>query len=147
MRPLDLGHFPQPEWNDSGSVEASLEALWAASDESTAVEACDAFLWAMGDNHAGTFYPVVLGVLAEIQKILVSGKPWAQRATIEALIDLGGSFAPERGYETFLGGSVQETLRAFVHSMRRHIVPLAVGDDARAKSAIDLLELIDDQAV
>jgi len=147
MRPLNLDHFPQPESNDFGSVDASLEALWTAHDESTAVEAYDAFLWAMGNNHAGTFYPVILGVLPEIEKTLVSGKPWAQRATIEALIDLGGSFIPEEGYETYLGGSVQETLKAFVHSMRRHIAPLAAGDDARAKSAIDLLELIDDQAV
>lgn len=147
MRPLNLDHFPQPESNDPGSVEAALEALWSACDEPSAIEAYDAFLWAMGNNHAGTFYPVVLGVLPEIEQLLVSGKPWAQRATIEALIDLGGSFAPEEGYETYLGGSVQGTLRAFIHSMRGHIAPLAIGDDARAKSAIDLLELIDDQAV
>jgi hypothetical protein len=147
MRPLNLGHFPQPESNGPDTVESSLEALWAAHDESSSVDAYDAFLWAMGNNHAGTFYPVVLGVLPEIEKILVSGKPWAQRATIEALIDLGGSFMPEQGYETYLGGSVQETLRAFLHRIRRHLEPLVVGDDARAKSAIDLLELIDDQTV
>jgi hypothetical protein len=128
-------------------VEAALEALWTADDESTAVEAYDAFLWAIGNNHAGTFYPVVLAVLPEIEQILMNGGSWAQRATIEALIDLGGSFVPEQGHETYLGGSVQETLRAFIHSMRDHLVPLAVGDDARAKSALDLIELIDDQAV
>jgi hypothetical protein len=147
MKPLDLSHFPQPETNDPGSVEAALEALWTADDESTAVEAYDAFLWAIGNNHAGTFYPVVLAVLPEIEQILMNGGSWAQRATIEALIDLGGSFVPEQGHETYLGGSVQETLRAFIHSMRDHLVPLAVGDDARAKSALDLIELIDDQAV
>jgi hypothetical protein len=147
MRPLDFSHFPQPETNDPGSVEAALEALWTADDESTAVEAYDAFLWAIGNNHAGTFYPVVLAVLPEIEQILMNGGSWAQRATIEALIDLGGSFGPEQGHETYLGGSVQETLRAFIHSMRDHLVPLAVGDDARAKSALDLIELIDDQAV
>lgn len=147
MRPLDLGHFPQPETNDPGSVDASLVALWAADDEATAREAYDAFLWAIGNNHAGTFYPVVLGVLPEVEQILQRGKPWAQRATIEALIDLGGSFVPEPGYETYLGGAVQDMLRAFIQSMRGHVAPLADGDDARAKSAIDLLELIDDRAV
>jgi hypothetical protein len=147
MKPLDLGHFPQPESNHPGTVEASLDALWAAYDEPSAVDACDAFLWAVGDNHAGTFYPIVLGVLPEIEQILANGKPCAQRAAMEALIDLGGAFVPEQGYETYLGGSVQETLRAFVRSVRHHVAPLAIGDDARARSAIELLELIDDQTV
>lgn len=147
MEVLTLDQFPQPEHNDRGSVKAALEALRDARDEASAAEAYDAFLWAVGNNHAGTFYPVVLAVLPEVEKLLVEGEYWAQRATIEALIDLGGSFAPEEGYETYLGGSVQGTLKTFIHSLRRQIAPLAIGDDPRARSAADLLELIDDQAV
>ena len=146
MRPLDLSHFPQPESNDSGSVEAALDGLRDAEDESAASEAYDAFLWAVGNNHAGTFYPVILGVLPEIEQILRNGKAWAQRAAMESLIDLGGSFVPEEGYENYLGAPVQQALNAFIHSMRQHVEPLANGNDARAKSAIDLRELIDDQA-
>ena len=146
MRPLDLSHFPQPESNDSGSVAAALDGLRDAEDESAASEAYDAFLWAVGNNHAGTFYPVILGVLPEIEQILRNGKAWAQRAAMESLIDLGGSFVPEEGYENYLGAPVQQALNAFIHSMRQHVEPLANGNDARAKSAIDLLELIDDQA-
>ena len=155
MRPLDLSHFPQPESNDSGSVEAALDGLRDAEDESAASEAYDAFLWAVGNNHAGTFYPVILGVLPEIEQIAscdgsqpadANGKAWAQRAAMESLIDLGGSFVPEEGYENYLGAPVQQALNAFIHSMRQHVEPLANGNDARAKSAIDLLELIDDQA-
>ncbi|MDR7307896.1 hypothetical protein [Rhodoferax saidenbachensis] len=145
MRPLNLSQFPQPESNESGSVEAALDALRHAEDESTADEAYDAFLWAIGNNHAGTFYPVVLGVLPEIEQILMHGKAWAQRAVMESLIDLGGSFVPEEGYENYLGASVQETLNAFIRSMRRQVAPLAKGNDECAKSAADLLELIDDQ--
>ena len=146
MRPLNLIQFPQPESNESDSVEAALDALRDAKDESTANEAYDAFLWAMGNNHAGTFYPVVLGVLPEIEQILMTGNAWAQRAVMESLIDLGGSFVPEEGYENYLGASVQKSLNAFIDSMRHHITPLANGNDARAKSATDLLELIDDRA-
>jgi hypothetical protein len=146
MKPLALDHFPQPDSNDSDSVEAALDALWNAYDESTANDAYDAFLWAVGNNHAGTYYPVVLGVLPEIEQILMDGKAWAQRAAMESLIDLGGSFAPEEGYDTYLGASVKETLNAFIHSMRHRIAPLTNGTDARAKSAIELLELIDDLA-
>jgi hypothetical protein len=145
MKPLALDHFPQPESNDSNSVDAALDALWNAYDEPTANDAYDALLWATGNNHAGTYYPVVLGVLPEIEQILVNGKEWAQRAAMESLIDLGGSFVPAEGYETYLGASVKETLNAFIHSMRHRIAPLATGTDMRAKSAIELLELIDDQ--
>jgi hypothetical protein len=145
MAPLDLDHFPQPESNDSGSVEAALEALRVAYDQSTADDAYDAFLWAMGNNHAGTFYPIMLGVLPDLEKILMDGTPWARRAVMESLIDLGGTFTPERGHETYLGASVQETLKAFIQSMHRHVKPLAAGNDSCAQSARDLLELIDDQ--
>ena len=141
-----LDHFPQPDSNEPGSAETALDALRNACDESTANEAYDSFLWAIGNNHAGTFYPIILGVLPEIEQILISGKTWAQRAAMESLIDLGGSFVPEKGYETYLGASVQKTLNAFIQSMRGHITPLADGSDARAKSALELLELIDDQA-
>jgi hypothetical protein len=146
MTTLDLAQFPQPESNESDSVEKALLALRETRNEQAAVDASDAFLWAMGNNHAGTFYPVVLGVLRDLEQILMSGQPWAQRAVMESLIDLGGTFAPEDGYETYLGVSVQETLTAFIQSLRHHVEPLATGSDARARSAVDLLELIDDQA-
>ncbi len=146
MNPLDLDRFPQPDSNDSGTVSDALDALRNACDESTANEACDAFLWAVGNNHTGTFHPIVLGVLAELEQILVRGTAWAQQAVMESLIDMGGSFVPEEGYETYLGSSVQQTLDAFIQSMRHHVAPLAEGSDARARSAAELLELIDDQA-
>lgn len=145
--PLNLAQFPQPESNASGSVAAALDALRDAEDEASANEAYDAFLWAVGNNHAGTFYPVVLGVFPEIEQILVSGSAWAQRAVLESLIDLGGTFVPEPGYEDYLGIPVHQTLKAFIHSLRSHIAPLADGNDARAQSATDLLELIDDQTI
>jgi hypothetical protein len=146
MTAPDFDRFPQPEHNKSGSVAAALEALRNAHDEPSAVDACDAFLWAVGDNHAGTFYPVVLAARPAIEDIVVNGGYWAQRATIEALIDLGGPFASEEGQETYQGESVQAALRTFIGSLRGHIAPLAIGDDPRAESAAELLELIDDQA-
>jgi len=147
MTPLNIDSFPQPDSNDPGSVERALQAIRNAHDEQAAVDACDAFLWAVGNNHAGTYYPVVLGVLPALEQILVSGQTWAQRAAVEALIDLGGTFIPEPGHETHRGASVREALTRFIHAQRQRIAELAAGDDARAQSAADLLELIDDQAI
>ena len=106
-------------------MKAALDALRNSDDESNANRAYDAFLWAIGNHHAGTFYPVVLDILPETEQILTNGNPWAQRAVMKSLINLGGSFAAQGGYENHLGVSVQ---------------------DAHTKSAVDLLELIDDQA-
>jgi hypothetical protein len=145
MSQLELSHFPQPEFNEADSVQAALDALSHAKDESSSHEAHEAFLWAVGNSHAGTYHPIILGVLPEIEKILVGGNAWAQRAAIESLIDLGGSFVPEPGYETYLGGPVQEKLTAFIHSMRRQIELLTKGRETCASSAKELLDLINDQ--
>ena len=146
VKPLDPHSYPQPEWNDPSSVHAALEAVRRAHDEPSANEAYDRLLWAVGNNHSGTFYPVVLAVLPQIEQILINAGTWAQRAAMESLIDLGGSFIPEERYKTHLGASVREQLQAFIHSLRPRVVPLAVGHNARSQSAVDLLELIDDQA-
>lgn len=141
----DLDDYPQPEWNDPGSVRTALEAIQRAHDEPSANEACDRLLWAVGNNHSGTFYPVVLAALPQLERILIHGGAWSQWASMESLIDLGGTFIPEAGHETHLGTSVRKEVQAFIHSLRSHIEPLAVGNDARSRSAAELLELIDDQ--
>jgi hypothetical protein len=146
MEPLDPDRYPQPEWNDPGSLFAALKALREAQDEPSAAEACDRFLWAVGNNHTGTFYPVVLAALPHIEKILVDGGTWPRYAAMESLIDLGGPFVPEPGHETHLGASVQARLRAFIRSLRPRIVPLAHGNNALSRGAQDLLELMDDLA-
>lgn len=145
MTSLDFSQFPQPESNEPSSVEDALEALRGAHDLDSAEQAYDKFLWSMGNNHAGTFYPVVLAVLPQIEQILKDGGSWAKRAAMESLIDLCGSFVPENGHALYLGLSVQEALRTFVQSMRPRVAPLVHGTDALSQSASDLLELIDDQ--
>ncbi|HET7867857.1 MAG TPA: hypothetical protein VFL86_25920 [Burkholderiaceae bacterium] len=146
---MELTHletYPQPEGNDPGSVPAALKALAQAHDESSALEACDRFLWTVGNNHAGTFFPIVLAALPQMEQILIGGGAWSRQAAMEALIDLGGPFVPEQGHETHLGVPVQETLRLFIRSMRPHILPLTHASGELRRSAEDLVELIDDLA-
>lgn len=136
---------PQPEWNDPDSIPLALLRLRDAHDEASAFEAHDQFLWAVGNGDAGTFYPVVLTVLPELERLLANGGFWTQQAVMECLIDLSGSFIPEAGYEVHDGVAVQPALQAAVRAMRTLVLPLAVGDYARARSAAELAELIDDQ--
>jgi hypothetical protein len=141
----DPAQFPQPEWNDADSVHGALQALRNVRDDTSAIEAQDRFLWAVGNNHAGTFHPVVLATLPGLDQILQGGNSWARHAVLECLIDLAGSFIAEQGHAMHQGAPVQDTLQAFVQSLRPRIAELAEGSDVESRSARELLELIDDQ--
>ena len=145
MQTPDPSPFPQPEWNDADSVDGALAALRQARDDTSAMEAQDRFLWAVGDNHAGTFHPVVLATLPALHQILQGGHSWARYAVLECLIDLAGSFVPAEGHALHQGAPVQDTLQAFVQSLRPRVAELAEGSETEADSAQELLELIDDQ--
>ena len=146
MAALNFSQFPQPESNDKNSVEEALGAIRVAQDERSAREAYDKFLWSVGNSHAGTFYPVVLAALPHLEMILGDGGAWARWAVVESLIDLCGSFIPQPDHDFYLSASVQETLQAFVHSMRPKVLLLTQEVSPLSKSAFELLELIDDQA-
>ncbi len=145
MQMPDPAQFPQPEWNDADSVVGALEALRKVHDDTSAIEAQDRFLWAVGNNHAGTFHPVVLATLPGLHQILQGGNSWARHAVLECLIDLAGSFIAEHGHDMHQGAPVQDTLQAFVQSLRPRVAELADGGEVESDSARELLELIDDQ--
>lgn len=147
VQPVDPAAFdrhPLPDGNDPDDVAAALEAVWRAHDGTSATDACDQLLWAVGDNDAGTFHPVVLAVLPHLGQVLEKAGPWAQHAAIEALIDLAGTFAPAEGHETHEGQAVREAVRAFVKTLRPRLVGIAQAADGRSNGASELLELIDD---
>ena len=145
--PINFNSYPQPEWNASNSVIGALEVLQQAHNKKSSDEAYGRFLSAVGNDHAGTYYPVVLAVLPQIEKVLNTGGVWAKRAGLEALIDLGGSFIPEPGHEFHCDVSVKEALQAAIRSMRPVVAPLMKSDTSISKIASDLIELIDDQVV
>jgi len=89
----------QPRWNREDAVPTALRGLGLCVSESTSRDAYDKVLDALGNNHAGTYYPVVLAALPFFGEILQGGGEWARIATLDILVDLSGSFAPESGFE------------------------------------------------
>jgi hypothetical protein len=89
----------QPNWNRGDSVPAALRGLGVCASESASGEAYHNVLYALGNNHAGTYYPVALAALPFLAEILEGGGPWARIATLDILVDLIGSFEPESGFE------------------------------------------------
>jgi hypothetical protein len=147
-----LAQYPQPEWNDETSVIRALELTAVASDRAAAKVAYGRLLHAVGNDHAGTYFPVVLALLPAFGDILKTGAPWAQWAVVEALTDLTGSFEPEKGFEHFLtpGESDAETLavqfRRRVQELQGAIESVAASSGPAAHPAAELATLLANEA-
>lgn len=123
--PDDFASYPQPPWNTEGSVEAAIGKLIMAASEEDAVKSCEALLNALGNNHAGTYYPVALATIQHLGFQVEWGSPWAQHAAVQVLIELTGSFEPELGYEAFVlpGTESQVYLRRELRLQVRLLLP------------------------
>src|ERR1700683_5701702 len=94
-------NYAQPEWNTETSVADALANVGESNDSDSSERACNKLLYAVGNNHAGTYYPVLVAVTPFMDEILRIGHPWSVRTVLSVLIDLLSSFEPAPGYETF----------------------------------------------
>src|SRR5262245_62128713 len=91
--------LPQPAWNGPQEVPEALRALGHVTDGKAARAAYDRVLYALGNNHSGSYYPVVLSAVPFLAEVLAKGARPSREATLDVLIDLVGSFGPEPGFE------------------------------------------------
>lgn len=111
----------RPSWSGEGEVVRALRALAEAASETAGQTAYSRVLFALGNNHAGTYYPVVLAALPFLAEILRDGGLQARLRTCDVLIDLLASFAPEPGYEVTGTPSGE---RAVQHVLRERALEL-----------------------
>jgi hypothetical protein len=97
---VDWDSAPQPRWNRPGEVPAALRALATASGDDDSWNAYHRVLYATGNNHAGTYYPVVLNVVPFLGEILRHGQVCSRLRALDILVDYLASFCPEPGYES-----------------------------------------------
>jgi hypothetical protein len=114
--------FAQPEWNQPDSIAKALVKVVEAESAASCSAAYDSLLYAVGNNHAGTYYPVLLAIMPVLESILSENAHWPQRAVLSALDDLFASFQPEPSHEQFshpqLGPqSVAAAFQAQVHAL------------------------------
>lgn len=143
MRP-DFDAYPQPEWNSRDSIEVALSSMDKAMTESESWAAYNELLFAVGNNHRGTFYPVALAVVPELCGKLASGSPWTAHSAVNVLVELC-SFDPEPGYVHFEGANVATRIRAMVLQHLNSIELLAHDDKVAALHARDLLAVLTEQ--
>jgi len=90
---------PQPKWNSPTEVPEALRALSNIEDEMDAQRAYHRLLYALGNDHAGTYYPVALWVVPFLGETLHHERPLVRETTLSVLLDLVGSFEPEPEFE------------------------------------------------
>lgn len=147
MRGTPWASYPQPEWNTPGSLIEALSAVQGASDAESSHAAYDRFLYAVGNYHAGTYYPVLLATLPFLEALLQTGGDWPQRTVLCVLDDLIASFQPEPGYAclALTNGREQDVANAFsgaMHCMQATLEDIRTGGGANASLAHGVLDLL-----
>ncbi len=144
----NYAEYAQPPWNYPNRVEHAIDSVRNANSEASAYAAYHEVLYAVGNNHAGTYCSVAVPVVAELLRTLTGSKPWAQFAAIEAMIDLTGSFKHEiSGFLiSFPKGSaaipIEQALVEQVASSAQALAAIAASGGLAAESAKSLLEVL-----
>jgi hypothetical protein len=92
---IELSSRQRPADGPPGEVAAALRALAFATSDDAAWDAYHRFLFAVGNNHAGSYFPIVLEAVPFLGEILAEGTRPARARALDVLIDLVGSFGPD----------------------------------------------------
>lgn len=125
--------FAQPPGNAPSAISDAIRRLSAANTADAAALAYNAFLFAVGNNHAGTYFPVVIEALPFLEEIIREGSAVARNAALDVLIDLVGSFEPDPDFQWLCTGLDDKRLVRDV--LRERVVAL---DDLITRFALDL---------
>lgn len=144
---VQWGSYAQPEWNTSTSMAEALERLHQSD-----TAAYDSVLYAVGNNHAGTYYPVLLAATPFLEHFVRDGNDEQQRIALCILDDLFASFHPEPGHEKIIDpsgtmSSVEATFRKRVADLAPVLAHLAHGCGPNALLASELASMIEQDAL
>lgn len=140
----DLSSFSQPAWNDSQAIPTAFAAVLSANDLETSESAYHCLLYAIGNDHAGTYHSVALGLLPVLERVLRVGGPWSQHAVLDVLTDLFAAFKPEPGQELYSGASLEELIRWMIIELAPVLSGVERVGGVASRGAKELLDLIRD---
>jgi hypothetical protein len=143
----------QPPGNDADAIPKALAFLASCDSHDEGVRAYHRVLYAIGNDHAGTYRPAVLEAIPFLGEIVERGPGAAREAALDALIDLVGSFCPEPGFETIVTSQAGAgDLKVLVLNCVRELRPLVQTTETSASPqsriaqlARDLLALLDEE--
>ena len=92
---IELSRRQRPREGRSGEVAAALRALAFAASEEDAEVAYHRVLFAVGNNHRGSYFPIVLDAIPFLGEVLGGGTRFGRARALDVLIDLISSFEPD----------------------------------------------------
>jgi hypothetical protein len=97
---IESSRRQKPADGRPGEIAAALRALASAASDDAAQSAYHRVLFAVGNDHAGSYFPIVLDAVPFLGEILEFGTRRSRARTLDVLIDLVGSFGPDPGIAT-----------------------------------------------
>jgi hypothetical protein len=92
---IEFSRRQRPSHAVPGETSAALKALAFAESDAAAERAYHRVLFAVGNDHCGSYFPIVLDAIPYLGEILRGGTPHARARALDVLIDLVGSFGPD----------------------------------------------------
>src|SRR5437870_4906196 len=92
---IESSRRQRPPDGRPGEIAASLRALAFATSDDAAQNAYHRVLFAIGNDHGGSYFPIVLDAVPFLGEILEFGTRRSRARTLDVLIELVGSFGPD----------------------------------------------------
>jgi hypothetical protein len=137
LRAHDWASEIRSEWTAPEDLPPALSAAWRGDPD-----AHDRLMRALANDHAGAWFPVLLGAMPYLGEILVHAPPAGVRATLALMDDLVHSFdvepeSPEQDRRRELA------FREALVPIRQAAVAIAATQPAHADWVTDLVDGID----
>ena len=118
IKTIDWAEYNGPEYFSPAEVVESLCQLVLLTEDHLRQTVYDRVLFAIGNNHAGTYYPVIREALDFILEVAVEGaSEVARNCALDILTDLYLSFVPDTGMSTkFTAAGLKEFVEKRIKS-------------------------------
>lgn len=147
---LDSSSRQRPRDGRPGEVAEALRALAFAASDRAAGDAYHRVLFAVGNDHGGSYFPIVLDIVPYLGEILAAGTRRVRARTLDVLLDLVCSFGPDPDVVSHDGvrrDELPNLLRSRVRSLRPILDGLIADSSAPdvQKLAQDLVQHLTDE--
>ncbi|MCP4356038.1 MAG: hypothetical protein GY793_10525 [Proteobacteria bacterium] len=120
---IDWTQYSGPEYYEPDKVPQALNQLLCLHKEEHSSKTYNRVLFAIGNNHAGTYYPAVIAAIRIIIDIALNSElEVARNCSLDMMTDLYCSFCPELGtYNQCIHDELESIVKTEVESIQKQL--------------------------